>query len=217
LREAETLRFEESLTPYAWRNPIPVGLEIVLDFAGEEVAVSQITSLLDQWSQGRRGALDELMPLVYSELKRIAAAYLEEERPSATLQVTALVHEAYLRLVRYHHPKFENGKHFYVVAAQSMRRILVDHARRRKAAKRDATLPPDSGIAVQPDVDVLGLDIALNHLAASDPAKARVVELRYFAGLSVEEVAEITGASPATVKRQWAVAKTWLFRELRGE
>jgi RNA polymerase sigma factor (TIGR02999 family) len=181
------------------------------------MAESPITGLLDQWSQGRRGALDELMPLVYAELKRIAGAYLDGERPGATLQVTALVHETYLRLVEYREPKFESRKHFYVVAAQVMRRILVDHARRRNALKRSATLPPDSGLALQPEVDVLGLDGALNRLAASDPEKARVVELRYFGGLSVQEVADLIGTSPATVKRQWTVAKAWLFRALNGE
>ena len=181
------------------------------------MAESPITGLLDQWSQGRRGALDELMPLVYAELKRIAGAYLDGERPGATLQVTALVHEAYLRLVEYRKPKFESRKHFYVVAAQVMRRILVDHARRRHARKRGVTLPPDSGLVLQPEVDVLGLDGALKRLAASDPEKARVVELRYFAGLSVQEVADLTGTSPATVKRQWAIAKAWLFRALSRE
>jgi RNA polymerase sigma factor (TIGR02999 family) len=181
------------------------------------MAESPITGLLDQWSQGRRGALDELMPLVYSELKRIAGAYLDGERPGATLQVTALVHETYLRLVEYREPKFESRKHFYVVAAQVMRRILVDHARRRNALKRGATLPPDSGLVLQPELDVLGLDGALKRLAASDPEKARVVELRYFAGLSVQEVAGVIGTSPATVKRQWAIAKAWLFRALSRE
>lgn len=181
------------------------------------MAESPITELLDQWSQGRRNALDELMRLVYSELKRIAGAYLEGERPGATLQVTALVHEAYLRLIDYRQQKFESRKHFYVVAAQVMRRILVDHARRRNALKRSATLPPDSGLVLEPEVDVLGLNEALNRLAASDPEKARVVELRYFAGLSVQEVADLIGTSPATVKRQWTVAKAWLFRELNGE
>jgi RNA polymerase sigma factor (TIGR02999 family) len=174
----------------------------------------EITYLLERWSEGHREALDELMPLVYSELKRIATGYLEGEHPTATLQVTALVHEAYLRLVDYREPKFESRKHFYVVAAQLMRRILVDHARRRKALKRNAALPPDSGLVVKPDVDVLGLDEVLNSLAASDPEKARIVELRYFAGLSVQEIAEVTGTSPATIKRQWAVTKAWLYRAL---
>jgi RNA polymerase sigma factor (TIGR02999 family) len=178
---------------------------------------SEITKLLDAWSQGHRGALDDLMPLVYSELKRIAAAYLEGERPTASLQVTALVHEAYLRLLDYREPQFESRKHFYVMAAQVMRRILIDHARRRGALKRGTLLPPDSGYVVQPDVDLIGLDDALRSLAANDPEKARIVELRYFAGLNVQEVAEITGTSPATVKRHWTIAKAWLFRALKGK
>jgi RNA polymerase sigma factor (TIGR02999 family) len=155
------------------------------------------------------------MPRVYDELKRIASAYLEGERPNATMQVTALVHEAYLRMVDYREPRFENRKHFYVVAAQLMRRILLDHARRRSAAKRSPVLPPDAGLVVGPDIDVLALDEALNRLAALDPDKARIVELRYFAGLSISEIAEITGASSATIKRHWNIGKMWLFRELR--
>jgi RNA polymerase sigma factor (TIGR02999 family) len=174
----------------------------------------QITRLLERWSEGHREALDQLIPVVYSELKRIASGYLQGERPGATLQVTALVHDTYLRLIDYREPNFKSRKHFYVVAAQVMRRILVDHARRRDAQKRRAALPPDSGRVVQPDVDVLGLDDALNRLAVNDPEKARLVELRYFAGLSVQEIANITGTSPATVKRQWAVTKAWLYRAL---
>ncbi|HTS26419.1 MAG TPA: sigma-70 family RNA polymerase sigma factor [Bryobacteraceae bacterium] len=174
----------------------------------------EITQLLDRWSGGDRGALDELMPLVYGELKRMAAAYLRGERPGATLQVTALVHEAYLRLADYREPRFESRRHFYVVAAQMIRRILVDHARRRHAGKREVVLPPDSGLVVQPDIAVLDLDHALNQLAAADPEKASIVELRYFAGLSIEEVAETTGSSPATVKRKWTVARAWLYRAL---
>jgi RNA polymerase sigma factor (TIGR02999 family) len=177
----------------------------------------EITHLLNQWRGGHRAALDELLPLVYSEMKRIAAACLHRERPGATLQVTALVHEAYLRLVDYHEPNFEDRKHFYAGAAQAMRRILVEHARHRNAVKRMPVLRRGSGLVLQPDIDVLALDDALNRLAASDPEKARIVELRYFAGLNVLEVAEITGASPATVKRHWAITKAWLYRALKGE
>jgi RNA polymerase sigma factor (TIGR02999 family) len=178
----------------------------------------EITGLLERWGEGDRAALGELMPLVYTELKRIAVGYLEGERSSATLQVTALVHEAYLRLVEFGQPKFESRKHFYIVAAQAIRRVLVDHARRRDARKRDSSvLPPDSGLVITPDVDVLALDEALTSLARTDPEKARVVELRYFAGLTVAEVAEVTGTSPATVKRHWALAKAWLYRSLNGE
>ena len=177
----------------------------------------EITRLLNRWREGNRDALDELAPLVYSELKRIAAACMHGERPTASLQVTALVHETYLKLAEVREPNFEDRKHFYVVAAQAMRRILIDHARRRRSAKREAALPPDSGLTVQPDVDVLALDEALTRLAAADAEKARIVELRYFAGLSVPEVAEVTGTSTATVKRQWAIAKAWLYRAMNGE
>jgi RNA polymerase sigma factor (TIGR02999 family) len=178
----------------------------------------EITSLLERWGGGDRDAFDELMPLVYAELKRIAGAYLSEERQGHTLQVTALVHEAYLRLLQYREPRFESRKHFYAAAAQAVRRILVDHARRRAAGKRDpADLPPDAGVILPTGTDVLALDEALNLLQESDPEKVRIVELRYFAGLSVPEVAEITGISQATVKRQWAVAKAWLYRTLHGE
>jgi RNA polymerase sigma factor (TIGR02999 family) len=179
---------------------------------------TEITRLLERWRGGDRTALDQLMPLVYSELKRIASSSLERERPGATLQVTALVHEAYLRLIQLREPKFEGRKHFFVVAAQVMRRIVVDHARRRRAAKRDgAALPPDIGLVLQPDIDVLALEFALQELEKSDPEKARVVELRYFAGLSISEVAEITGLSRATVKRHWGVAKAWLFHALTSQ
>jgi RNA polymerase sigma factor (TIGR02999 family) len=178
----------------------------------------EITSLLERWGDGDRTALDELMPLVYAELKRIAGAYLNDERDGHTLQVTALVHEAYLRLTQYHEPHFHSRKHFYAAAAQAVRRILVDHARRRDAGKRDsAELPTDSGVVLPVGVDILALDEALRQLARTDPEKERIVELRYFAGLSVPEVAEIMGSSPATVKRQWAVAKAWLYRALHGE
>jgi RNA polymerase sigma factor (TIGR02999 family) len=177
----------------------------------------EITRLLDRWRGGHRAALDELLPLVYSELKRIAAACLNREHPGATLQVTALVHEAYLRLADYRRPNIEDRKHFYAVAAQAMRRILVEHARHRHAVKRTPAVRRESRVVLQPDIDVLALDDALNCLAATDPDKARIVELRNFAGLSVREVAEITGASPATVKRHWAITKAWLYRALTGE
>lgn len=179
-----------------------------------------ITRLLEQWGAGDRQALDRLMPMVYGELKRIAGAYLNGEREDHTLQTTALVHEAYLRMVGYHGTTLESRKHFLVVAAQALRRVLVDHARRRDAAKRDAALlPPDSGLMIQPDqeFDLLALNDALDRLGEFDAPKARIVELRYFAGLSVPETAQVLGKSPATVKRDWAVAKAWLFRSLNGE
>jgi RNA polymerase sigma factor (TIGR02999 family) len=180
----------------------------------------EITELLEQWGAGDKQAFDRLMPCIYDELKRIAAGYLRGERPGHTLQPTALVHEAYLRMVHLHSPKIENRKHFLVLAAQAMRRVLVDHARRHHAGKRDSQLlPPDSGLVIQPDLDfdVVALDDALNCLSLFDPEKERIVELRYFAGLSVAETAEVVGRSPATVKREWTVAKAWLYRRLNGE
>jgi RNA polymerase sigma factor (TIGR02999 family) len=180
----------------------------------------EITELLERWGAGDQQALDRLMPCIYDELKRVAGGYLRGERPGHTLQPTALVHEAYLRMVHLHSPKIENRKHFLVLAAQAMRRVLVDHARRHNAAKRDSQLlPPDSGLVIQPnlDFDVVALDDALNRLAEFDPEKGRIVELRYFAGLSVGETADVVGRSPATVKREWAVAKAWLYRQLNGE
>jgi RNA polymerase sigma-70 factor (ECF subfamily) len=180
----------------------------------------QITELLERWGSGDRQALNQLMPCIYDELKRVAGGYLRGERPGHTLQPTALVHEAYLRMVHLHSPKIENRKHFLVLAAQAMRRVLVDHSRRHNAGKRDSKLlPPDSGVILQPhlDFDVVALDDALNCLAQFDPDKERIVELRYFAGLSVEETADVVGKSAATVKREWSVAKAWLYRQLNGE
>ena len=178
----------------------------------------EITELLERWGAGDKQAFDQLMPCIYDELKRVASGYLRGERPGHTLQTTALVHEAYLRMVHLHSPKIENRKHFLVLAAQAMRRVLVDHARRHNAGKRDAQLL-DSGLVIQPnlDLDLVALDGALNSLSQFDPEKERIVELRYFAGLSVAETAEVVGRSPATVKREWAVAKAWLYRQLNGE
>jgi RNA polymerase sigma-70 factor (ECF subfamily) len=180
----------------------------------------EVTELLERWGAGDKQAFDRLMPYIYDELKRVAGGYLRGERPGHTLQPTALVHETYLRMVHLDSPKIENRKHFLVLAAQAMRRVLVDHARRRNAGKRDAQfLPPDSGLVIQPDLDfdVVALDDALNYLSQMDPGKERIVELRYFGGLSVVETAEVLGRSPATVKRDWAVAKAWLYRRLSGE
>jgi RNA polymerase sigma-70 factor (ECF subfamily) len=179
-----------------------------------------ITELLERWGTGDKQALDQLMPCIYDELKRVAGSYLRVERPGHTLQPTALVNEAYLRMVRLRSPKIENRKHFIVLAAQAMRRVLVDHARRHNAGKRDMRLlPPDSGVVIQPvlELDMVALDDALSLLSQFDPDKERIVELRYFAGLTVEETADVVGRSPATVKREWAVAKAWLYRQLNGE
>ncbi len=178
-----------------------------------------VTQLLIDWKNGSREALDALLPLVYDELRRVARGYLRRERPGQTLQGTAVVHEAYLRLVDQARVKWQNRAHFLGVAAQMIRRILVDHVRAKRAAKRGAgamTLSLDESIEVagRRDVDLVSLDDALEELARFDPRQARIVELRYFTGLSIEETAEVLGISPATVKREWAVARAWLYREL---
>jgi RNA polymerase sigma factor (TIGR02999 family) len=179
----------------------------------------QITQLLQSWNQGDQGAIDKLVPLVYDELHRLAQGYMANERPSHTLQTTALINEAYLRLVDSAHADWECRTHFFGVCAQVMRRILVDWARSRQALKRggDASaLDLDEGLAAakQPGTDLVGVDDALNTLAALDPRKGQVVELRFFGGLSVKETAEVLKVSPETVQRDWKLAKSWLRREL---
>jgi RNA polymerase sigma factor (TIGR02999 family) len=183
---------------------------------------SQVTQLLCRWRGGDRAALDALMPLVYRELRRIAQHYLAQERREHTLQSTALVNEAYLRLVGQDLPQWQNRAHFFAVAAQMMRQILVDHARARAAAKRggDACkmeLDESMAVAQRTDVDVLALDDALHKLSELDPQQGKIVELRFFAGLSIEDTSEALGISPATVKRDWTTARAWLFREMSGE
>jgi RNA polymerase sigma-70 factor (ECF subfamily) len=155
-------------------------------------------------------------------LRRLARRYLRRERPDHTLQSAALVNEAYLRLIRQEHPQWQNRAHFFGVAAQLMRHILVDHARNRAAAKRGAgaprlTLDPDIALPQERDVDLMALDDALNQLAALDPQQSRLVELRFFGGLSIEETSVVLGVSPATVKREWATARAWLQREMRNK
>jgi len=167
-------------------------------------------------------ALDKLMPAVYDELRRQAARYLRREQAGHTLQTTALIHEAYMRLVDQRNVQWQNRAQFFGIAAQMMRRILVDHARTKKRVKRggsdikvslaDATMPVE-----ERDLDVIALDEALTRLAEIDEQQSRVVELRFFSGLTVEETAEVMGISPATVKRDWSMAKAWLHRELSGE
>lgn len=179
-----------------------------------------ITGLLRRWNQGDRDALEPLLPLVYEELRRLAAGYLRHERPDHTLQPTALVHEAYLRLVGQDQVVWQNRSHFFGIAAQMMRRVLVDHARRRHAAKRGAAAirvelsAEDLEAGLDRDPEILALDAALDELAALDARQARVVELRFFGGLTVEETAEVVGISTATVKREWRTARAWLRREL---
>jgi len=178
-----------------------------------------VTQLLVDWGNGDRQALEKLTPLVYQELKRLAARYLRRERREHTLQSTALVHEAWLRLIDQNHVHWQNRAQFFGIAAEMIRRILIDHARNRQAAKRgdgaiklsldDALATPD-----RRDFDLVALDDALDDLGKLDPRQGKLVELRFFAGLSIEESAEVMGVSPATVKREWAVAKAWLYREL---
>ncbi|HEY1253043.1 MAG TPA: sigma-70 family RNA polymerase sigma factor [Thermoanaerobaculia bacterium] len=183
-----------------------------------EEAEREVTALLRDWSGGDRAALERLMPLVYAELRKLAASYLRNERPDHTLQPTALVHEAYLRLVDQRGVNWQNRAHFFGIAAQMMRRILVDHARRRQAAKRDAAalrLQVTDGDGAR-DPELLALDEALSGLESLDARQARIVELRFFGGLTVEETAEVAGLSPATVKREWRTARAWLAREIRS-
>jgi RNA polymerase sigma factor (TIGR02999 family) len=167
------------------------------------------------------GAREVLIPLVYEELRRIARRRLWRERPNHTLQSAALVNEAYLRLVDQEAPHCQNRAHFFGVAAQLMRQILVDHARHRLAAKRGAgapgfTLNTKVGLPQKPEVDLIALDDALNRLARLDPQQSRVIELRFFGGLSIEETSVVLGVSPATVKREWATARAWLLREMKS-
>jgi RNA polymerase sigma factor (TIGR02999 family) len=179
----------------------------------------EVTALLRDWSGGDQHALERLMPLVYQELRKLAASYMRRERSDHTLQPTALVHEAYLRLVDQRGVDWRNRAHFFGIAARMMRRILVDHARRRQAAKRDGAADRISGsgdlVEGERDPDLLALDVALDALEALDPRQARIVELRFFGGLTVEETAEVAGISTATVKREWQTARAWLARELR--
>lgn len=180
---------------------------------------NQVTELLVRWRGGDREALDALMPVVYSELHRLARSYLQRERPDHTLQSTALVNEAYVRLIGQNLPQWQNRAHFFGVAAQLMRQILVDYARSHRADKRGGgafklTLG-DAVEQAQPiDIDLVALDDALKTLADIDPQQSRIVELKFFAGLTNEDASEILGISTSTVKRDWVTARAWLFREL---
>ena len=181
----------------------------------------EITDLLLAWGKGEQSAADRLMPAIYDELHRQAARAMRRENDDHTLQATALVHEAYMRMVDQRRVDWKNRAHFFGIAAQTMRRVLVDHARGRLAEKRGGgmkqlTLGGADEVAADHDsgVDVLALHDALERLAAMDPDQARLVEMRYFGGLNIEETATALGVSPATVKREWAVARAWLRREL---
>ena len=180
---------------------------------------NDITQLLVDWGKGNKKALDGVMPLVYDELHRIASRYLRRERVGHTLQTTALINEAYLRIVDQNRVNWQSRAHFFGVAAQMMRRILVDHARSHLYAKRGGgaqKLTLDEAIATpqERDLDLVALDDALTTLAQVDPQQSRIIELRFFGGLTIEETAEVLGISPATVKRDWNMAKAWLFGEI---
>jgi RNA polymerase sigma factor (TIGR02999 family) len=180
---------------------------------------SEVTLLLQGWRNGDRKALDALLPLVYKELRRLAHFQLQKERPDHTLQSADLVHEAYLRLIGLKLPQWESRTHFFAIAAQLMRQILVDYARRHVAAKRGGgacklSLEDATMVSQQKYVDVISLDDALNALAKIDTRQSRVVELRFFAGLSLREISEALEIAPATVQRDWTAARAWLYREI---
>ncbi len=186
----------------------------------ETTQIPQVTALLKAWGTGDRNALDEMLPHVYNELRRMSRNYLKEERPGHTLQSTALVHDVYLKLVDLESVDWKDRAHFYAVCAQMMRRILIDSARARQAGKRGGPLPfinlddaPDVGSSR--DRELVALDDAMTLLAQLDARKVRVIELRYFGGLSVEETAEVEKISAQSVMRDWKLAKAWLQREIR--
>ncbi len=179
-----------------------------------------VTQLLMKWSEGDETALEQLMPLVYSELRRLASNYLRRERQNHTLQPTALVNEAYLKLVDQRKPRWQNRAQFYGVAAQMMRRILVDHARQNKAVKRGGSeqqrlsITSAGQLGEKPDIDLLALHEALEELKTFDSQQERIVELKFFGGLSIDETAEVLGIGHATVERDWKMARAWLRRKL---
>ena len=223
---------------FAQKSGLRVARVSWLRNAMNEIPDNRVTQLLLNWSAGDQRALGELMPLVYGELRRLADRQLRAERSNHTLQRTALVHEAYLRLINQRNVSWQGRAQFIGLAAQLMRRILIDHARARRRAKRGGGVAPVSldqtGIilgqgdeegprsealefAEDPTVDLSAIDAALARLEALDPKQGRIVELRFFGGLSIEETAEVVGVSPATVKREWALARAWLRRELVSE
>jgi RNA polymerase sigma-70 factor, ECF subfamily len=191
------------------------------DDEGQSSSPEEVSGLLQAWSEGDRDALDRLTPIVYGELHRLAQRYMRRERPGHSLQATALVNEAYMRLADYKSMRWQNRAHFFAVSAQLMRRILVEHARRHNL-KRGGDVPHVAleetvMIGTDRDADLVSLDDAMNTLAQFDARKAQVVEMRFFGGLSVEETAEVLKVSSITVMRDWSTAKAWLYRELAGE
>jgi RNA polymerase sigma-70 factor, ECF subfamily len=181
-------------------------------------AVGEVSSLLRAWGDGDSGALEKLTPIVYEELRRLARRHMQGERPGHSLQTTALVNEAYTRLVDYKRMQWQNRAHFFAVSSQLMRRILVDHARRhnlkRGGGMQHVSLEQVAVVVAHEDTDLVALDDAMNALARIDSRKAQVVEMRFFGGLSIEEIAEVLKVSAVTVKRDWRTARTWLYREL---
>jgi len=187
---------------------------------GEHKSAPRITELLYEWGDGNAQAMDELLPLIYDDLRRRAAGYLRDERPNHTLQTTALVHEAFLKLADQRRVEWKNRGHFFAIAAQAMRRILVDHAKNRHRAKRGGSaedLPLEEALllaAGENGIDIAALDEAMSRLSEFDPQQEKLVELRYFGGLSLDETAKELNISRATAAREWQVAKAWLHREL---
>jgi RNA polymerase sigma factor (TIGR02999 family) len=184
---------------------------------GEE---HDVTLLLREWSDGNQQILGRLLPIVYDELRRVAHQYLRREHHEQTLETTALVHEAYLKLVDQRSVNWQNRAHFFAIAAQAMRRILIDNARKRSAAKREGeklSLDDVAIISTDRAEHLLALDEALQQLEEIDPQQSKIVELRYFGGLTIEETAEAMNLSPATVKREWAMARAWLYSSLRAQ
>ena len=180
-----------------------------------------LTQLLVNWSNGDKSALDEMTPVLYDELRKVARRLLSAERPDHTLQPTALVHEAYMRLINQRAVDWKNRAHFLGVAATMMRRILINHAKAYQAAKREGyaaaiSLEDALGVFTNPQVDLIDLDCTLEKLTELDPQQGKVVELRYFGGLSIEETAEVMGISSATVKREWGTARLWLLQQMEG-
>ena len=183
-----------------------------------------VTRLLNEWSSGNKQVLEELLPVIFNELRHLAHGFLYHERPGHTLQTTALVHEAYLKLIDQRDARWQNRAHFFAIAAQAMRRILIDSARKHRAQKRGGagekvSLTEAGEISTGSESALLALDEALNELAEIDQEQSRIVELRYFAGLTIEETAEVMSLSPATIKREWATARAWLYQTLseRGQ
>jgi RNA polymerase sigma factor (TIGR02999 family) len=181
----------------------------------------EISRLLRAWSEGEAGAFDDLIPIVYRELHQIAARYLNRERAGHSLQASALVNEAYLRLLQLKQIQWNDRSHFFAVSSQAMRRILVEHARRRNLKRggglQRVPLDEEAIVAETPEMDFVALDRALTELERLDPRKTRIVEMRFFGGLSIEETGELLNLSPMTIKREWRSARAWLYRELTGD